>query len=61
MKKSKKMYRAAFITALANLPFVLMLSPENLRNFWFTGPMVVMLCLMIGVAAYAMRLEGEGR
>jgi hypothetical protein len=61
MKKSKKMYRAALITGLLNLPFVVMTSPENLRNLWFTGIMVVMLFTMIGFAFYAIRLEEEGR
>jgi len=61
MKKSKKMYWMAFIAGLANLPFVFMTSPENLRNLWFTVPMVVMLFTMFGLAVHAMRLEGEGR
>jgi hypothetical protein len=61
MKKSKKVYWIAFIIGLANLPFVFMTSPENLRNLWFSGSMMFMLFLMIGFAVYAMRLENEGR
>jgi hypothetical protein len=61
MKKSKKMYWVAFITGLANVPFVIMMTPESLRNLWFSGSMLAMLITMIGFAVYAMRLEEEGR
>lgn len=57
MKKSKKLYRVAFLIGIFLTPFVIIAD----RNVWLLLAVFAVLLVMVGLAWRAMYLEERGQ